>query len=138
MDRRIFAILLVLLIGAAPAAAQEQEIDNLTKFMRAKLIHSQKVLEALATEDFAAISKHSQELSLISQAEIWQVIQTPQYLEHSTAFRRSADSLTKAGKDKNLDGAALAYVEMTLKCVSCHKYMRQVRQAKLELPALRR
>jgi hypothetical protein len=35
----------------------------------------------------------------------------------SNQFRRSAETLIKDAKDKNLDAAALTYVEMTLTCV---------------------
>lgn len=39
-----------------------------------------------------------------------------------------------AAKKKNIDGAALAYMETTMKCVSCHKYVRAVRLTEIELP----
>jgi cytochrome c556 len=106
--------------------------NDVDEFMRLKLTHSQKVLEGLALEDFAMIAKNAQDISLLSQAASWQVLQTPEYLEHSGEFRRSADALTRAAQEKNLDGAALAYVAMTMKCVSCHKYVRGVRMARLE------
>jgi hypothetical protein len=50
---------------------------------------------------------------------------------HSNDFRRSADSIVQAAKAKNLDGAALAYVDMTLTCVRCHKHVRKVRETRL-------
>lgn len=126
--------LFVLTLMATPLRAQEDE--QLSAFMRAKLLHSQKILEGLTTEDYDMIAKHSQELSLLSQAESWQVLQTPEYLQHSTEFRRSADSLTEAARKKNIDGAALAYVEVTFKCVNCHKYVRRVRMADAGPPSL--
>ena len=46
------------------------------------------------------------------------------------AFRKQ---VVKSAKDKNLDGAALTYVELTRTCVKCHKYVREVRQAGLDL-----
>jgi cytochrome c556 len=109
---------------------KEPPVNQVSDFMQAKLTHSQKVLEALALENYDQIAKHSQEMSLLSQAASWQVLQTPEYLQHSIEFRRRADALTQAAKEKNLDGAALAYVEITLKCVQCHKYVRNVRMAR--------
>lgn len=106
--------------------------NDVGEFMRLKLEHSQKVLEGLALEDFPMIAKNAQDISLLSQAASWQVLQTPEYLEHSNEFRRSADALTRAAQEKNLDGAALAYVAMTMKCVTCHKYVRGIRMARLE------
>lgn len=104
-------------------------------FMRAKLEHSKKVLEGLALEDYAMIARESQEMSLLSQATNWQVLQTAEYLEQSQDFRRTADALTEAAREKNLDGAALRYVELTMQCVNCHKYVRKTRLASLPASA---
>ena len=66
-----------------PAVRREQpgkpapEPNRVGEFMKAKLQHAQRVLEGLATEDFDLIAKHSQEMSLLSQAATWQVLQTP-------------------------------------------------------------
>lgn len=120
----------------APAKAPEKTegaiANDVHDFMRLKLDHSQKVLEGIALEDFATIAKHSQAISLLSQEANWRVLQTPDYLQHSAEFRRAADALTAAANKKNLDGAALAYVDLTMKCINCHKYVRGVRMAKLE------
>ena len=97
--------------------------------MRKKLVHSQKVLEGISTDDLETVAKHAQELSLLSQEANWRVLQTPEYLEHSIEFRRAANAMTKAAKDRNADGAALAYLDVTMKCVTCHKYVRGVRTA---------
>ena len=115
--------------GLWAAAGQTQEPNDVGEFMRLKLDHSKNVLEGLALEDFDLIAKNAQDMSLLSLAASWQVLQTPEYLQQSNEFRRTADALTKAAQDENLDGAALAYVELTMKCVNCHKYVRGVRMA---------
>ncbi len=112
-------------------AASKQE-DKLRDFMELKLDHCQEVLRGIVVEDFDQIAKHAQELSLLSQAASWRVFQTTEYLQHSGEFRRTADALTEAARQKNLDAAALRYVDLTLKCVNCHKYVRGVRMASLE------
>jgi cytochrome c556 len=102
---------------------------SLRDFMRVKLSHSQKVLEGLTTPDFDMIAKNSEALKRLSLESDWQVIQTPEYQDFSKHFRRAADALTETAKKKNLDGAALAYVELTMNCINCHKYVRGVRMA---------
>jgi hypothetical protein len=133
-----FALALPLLFIGAVAQAEAQSPDvppeKLSKFMRAKLVHSQKILEALALEDFAQLAKHSQDLKLLSQESNWNVLQTEQYVLHSDDFRRRADALTDAAKKKNLDGASLAFVELALNCVQCHKHVRDVRGGRVEPP----
>lgn len=117
-------------LGFVPAQSDAQEANKVAIFMRAKLEHSQKVLEGLTLEDFDKIAKHGQEMSLLSQASTWQVLQTPEYHDRSVEFRRSVDAITEAARKKNLEGAALAYVDATMKCVSCHKYVRRVKMTR--------
>ena len=118
--------LIVVFTVALPALTQEP-MDKEQVFMRTKLAHSQKILEGLATEDFQTIALNSNQLKLISLDANWQVIQTEEYIRQSKDFRRAADSLTDAAKKKNLDGAVLAYFQLTQSCVSCHKYVRDQR-----------
>jgi hypothetical protein len=117
----------VLLLGV-PVVAETP--DQTKAFMRLKLIHTQNVLEGLATEDYALIAKSSQALVLASHESNWRVFQTPEYNQHSEDFRRIADALTKHAKEKNLDAAALDYVRLTTNCIHCHKYVRAERAKK--------
>ena len=103
--------------------------NDVSAFMRLKLNHSQKVLEGIATEDFDLIAKNSQQMGLLAQDENWKVYQTPEYRTHSAEFQRIAAALTKAGQDKNVDSAALAYIQLTMTCVNCHKHTRTIRLA---------
>ncbi len=122
---------IVLLVSSTWAAEPKPPVAT---FMRAKLGHSQKLLEALTTEDYDAMAKESQQLSLLTLAEQWEVLQTADYQQHSREFRRTAEALTEAAKKKNLDGAAFAYVELTMKCVNCHKYIKKARMASVDEP----
>jgi len=111
-------------IAVVSANEPGQKPDAVADFMRAKLGHSQHVLEGLALEDYDLIARGAQELALASQASSWQVLQTEEYARQSAEFRRSCDTLRGAAKARNLDGAALAWMEVTMKCVQCHKYVR--------------
>jgi hypothetical protein len=109
---------------AGIAAEAPPEADRVAVFMRAKLGHAEHVLEGLAVADYDLIERAAQELSLASLDSNWQVLQTEDYVRQSAEFRRACDALKKAAQEKNLDGAALAWVDVTLKCVQCHKYVR--------------
>jgi hypothetical protein len=65
----------------------------------------------------------------LSLTSSWSVLTTSEYEQASAEFRRSAEALHRAALEKGIDGAALAYVDMTLKCVQCHKYLRGARRA---------
>ncbi len=122
---------LCILLGIAWTTTQgEQPVKPVETLMRAKLIHSQSILEGLTSEDFVQIAKDAQALTLLSEEAGWQVVQTVDYIRHSDQFRRNTKALSDAAQRKNLDGATLAYVQVTLNCVECHKYVRSVQQAR--------
>ena len=100
--------------------------------MRAKLSHIQKVLEGLLTEDFDLMIVHSQKISLLTRALGWHMLESTEYAERSTEFRRSVNQLTQEAKKKDIDAAALAYIDVTMKCFQCHKYVRKMRHTYLD------
>src|SRR5260370_42213604 len=126
---------LALLVAVPALSGDEKEPTKLGKLMRKKLQSAQKLLEGLALEDYDKITKHADELMDISKAVEWHVHKTPQYEVRSNEFRRALDGLLEKAKDKNLDGVSLSYVEMTLSCVKCHKYVRKIGMGRLDSPS---
>lgn len=122
----LLTIAMLAAVATSPAAGE----DTLSAFMKAKLLHAEKTLEGLAKEDYDLIAKHSQAISLLCEDEMWAVLKTPEYQERSNEFRRSVDAITTAARKKNLEAATLAYVDATLKCVSCHKFVRNTRSGR--------
>ena len=112
----------------APSAREKTgantKANDAGAFMQLKLEHSQKVLEGVVLEDFALIKQHAQKLGSLALDENWQVLQTREYRDYSGEFQQIAGRLSKAADEKNLDAAALGYVELTLNCVNCHKHVR--------------
>ena len=126
------AVALVFLTQPTAQGRPEKPPAKANELMKKKLMHSQKVLEGIALNDFDTISKHGEELLLISKTAEWRVLKTTEYELFSNSFQRSAIDLVKHAKAKNLDAAALAYVELTLTCVKCHKHVREERQTAFE------
>lgn len=136
MRRALVVVLVVttgLLLAWGSGASQEPKKGR-NLLMQMKLTHAQKVLEGVAVADFTLIAKNAEELALVSKKAEWQALKTPEYQRYSDEFRRQAEELGKAAKDKNLDRAALAYVQLTMNCVNCHKHVREVRMARAEPP----
>jgi hypothetical protein len=123
-----------LMTAAEPPPGPTAAPDRVAGFMRAKLAHSDDVLEGLALADYDLIAKGAQELSLVSQDASWQVLQTEDYARQSVEFRRSCDGLMRAAKDENLDAAVLAWMDVTMKCVQCHRYVRDEQRAAADAP----
>jgi hypothetical protein len=118
---------LAILGGVLGTAGAEQPPRTRKEFMRQKLAFSQKVLEGLTLEDFGAIDKNARALRLLSQAAEWEVPTIPNatdYVTFTTEFQRLCGELVQKAKDKNIDGATLAYLRLTMNCVNCHKFVR--------------
>jgi len=127
-ERVVCSLLVIAMFACAGSPSRVLGQEKLSNFMRVKLDHAQQTLEGLSKADFDAIVKHSQAISLLCEDEMWMVMQTAEYRERSNEFRRTVNAITDAARKKNLEAAALAYVDATLKCVSCHKYIRQERK----------
>ena len=120
------AAILGLVAGAWIVSTFAQPEAGLTRkeFMREKLEHSQLILKGLTMEDYELIIQHGKRLSAMSREADWRVFENPDYDAQSLQFRQSVDRLVKAAGQKNLDGATLAYVSVTVHCVECHKFVR--------------
>jgi hypothetical protein len=123
--------LALLALGATVVAEQgkEQRPRSRAEFMRTKLEYSKKALEGLTLEDFDTIAKSARALRLLSQAAEWEVPTIPNatdYVALTREFQLLTDEMAKKAREKNIDGATLAYLRLTMNCVSCHKYVREV------------
>jgi hypothetical protein len=125
-----FVLTAVLALGLPLVSGHADDPQAVKALMKRKLENAQKVLEGVALNDFDKIGKHADELIAVSKATDWKVLKTAQYELYSNEFRRNAENLGQQAKAKSTDGAALAYVELTLTCVKCHKHVREVRMAR--------
>lgn len=134
---RIIRTLMVTVIGSATSLtpvnssepqekkAPPKKVESKSDIMKKKLIQSQKLLEGLALQDFDKIGSAADELALLRKEAAWMIIKSKEYEIFSWDFSRQIEAAKRAAKAKNVDAAALAYVDMTLTCVKCHKYVRE-------------
>lgn len=126
--RHLAYAFLGLTLLALPSSSQEKKKHEPDPLMVLKLKESQSLLEGLATNDSAKVQKSAEELLKISkQAQFRKAINTPAYEYHANSFQRAAETAIEKSKAKNIDGATLAYMDMTLTCVKCHQYTREQR-----------
>jgi hypothetical protein len=129
--RCVLPCLAVLALFAAVLAVQgaQQQPRSRAEFMRTKLEYSKKALEGLTLEDYDAIAKSAKALRLLSQAAEWEVPTIPNatdYVYLTREFQQLTEEMSEKARQKNLDGALLAYVRLTMNCVKCHKYVRDI------------
>jgi hypothetical protein len=121
----LFLLLPAIYLAREPASvAQEPGTKERATFMRLKLEPAKEILEAIALEHYEGILGNAERLRQLALDESWMVIQTEDYLRQSDEFRRSVGLIADAARNENLDGATLAYMQMTLNCVQCHKQLR--------------
>jgi hypothetical protein len=101
--------------------------------MRFKLEYAQKVMEGIALEDYDLITFNAARLKALGQSADWRHRQNAEYQRHTGEFIRHAEALARAGERKNLDAATIAYFQLTMSCVQCHRYLRGSEQAGLEV-----
>lgn len=112
-----------------PTVQEARPTKEQSIFMRRKLDASNQILEGLLIEDSGLVVKGAKGLLEMSNAEAWQVRNDVMYKQFSTEFQQSAKKLVEAAEKENFDGAALRWIDTTLKCIECHKFVRGARIA---------
>lgn len=131
------AVALSCLIGDAPLASGQDEpadkpaeveakVEQTTSFwMQKKLEYSQHILSGLALEDFEQIGRSAQAMQRLGKIEAFvRRHDTGAYRTQFRVFQFANEELIRFAADKNIDGAALAFTQLTLSCVNCHKQLR--------------
>jgi hypothetical protein len=119
-------VLSAILFGLAAAPAQGPGVNAV---MREKLVHTQKILEAVVTSDWNSLETQSRALERLTEDPRWIPLKYPEYAKYSSAFRQSVAALRKAAAAHDLEAAPRAYADVTLRCVECHRYMARSRLA---------
>jgi hypothetical protein len=123
---RLFVCIVLLGVSGASPAGQTAATSRV---MREKLVHSQQVLRAIMISDYALLDREAAALLQLTRAEGWQVLNSPEYIRHSDAFRRSIEELAESAKARDLDGAAVEYSSLVMRCYQCHRYLKGMRIA---------
>jgi hypothetical protein len=122
----LLAILLVAVAGGSSSSAQTPRLNTV---MRAKLDHSQNILEAVVTSNWQQLDRESRELARATQDPAWSVLAMPEYVRHTQAFLRATDDLIEAARLRDLEAASLGFISLSTSCVSCHRYIARARIA---------
>jgi len=100
------------------------QTSQLSKVMREKLSHSQAILGAVVTSDWATLDRESRALAMAVRDPAWSnALTEPEYLRQSDAFSRALQDLIEASSRKDLEGAGNAQIMLTASCVRCHLQM---------------
>jgi hypothetical protein len=113
-----------LFLSATGSVAQDPGIESPRSMMYEKLDHANGVLRGLTQNDFDAIGKEAQALSLISLEAHWRNDLPPSYAQYNSDFQWAIGGLIQMAEQKNLQGATLKYTQVVVSCVECHSVVR--------------
>jgi hypothetical protein len=102
----------------------EDPKDKASLWMKHKLVASQKILEGMTRGDYELIRKSAQGMQVMGYLEGWVRADMPGYKAQLQAFEYANGAIVRAAQDKNLDGVTIAYTQLTISCVQCHKLVR--------------
>ena len=114
------ALALSLLALLALQTARQGPVESL---MKAKAGYAHRLLDAVVLGDLETARDQAFRLKAVAETADWNVMDTPEYVRESEAFIRATDRLLQSAGSKNPEAVALAYVEVTLSCVHCHRYV---------------
>lgn len=128
MMRPFHCIVLVagMLFLAQTISADEPKAtsDEPSVWMKMKLEYSKKIIEGLAAGDFDMIAKNASAMNGLNRIEDFVRGRTPGYRTQLRIFQHANEEIAAQAKSRNLEGVALAFNQLTMSCVSCHKQLR--------------
>jgi hypothetical protein len=117
-------VLAILLALALPLRAQDGPAKKSSIWMKQKVQASQAILAGLSSADFEAIGQNAAAMSLVESLERWVRADSPGYRTQLRLFEFADRELIRAAREKNIDAATLAFNQLTISCVNCHKIVR--------------
>ncbi len=107
----------------APSVSNEKPMSF---WMAQKVEHSKRILEALTKEDYAQVEAEANKLRTIGKIEGFVRRKDPVYRRHQRSFDSSLADIAAQAHAQNVEGATLAFNQLTSSCVMCHKMLRTV------------
>jgi cytochrome c556 len=118
-------------LSICPSSGQEQkpsEQEKSSVWMKKKLEFSQNILAGLTEADFDKVRANAEAMNFLGYLEKWFRADMPDYKRQVSYFEFANRELIRQAREKNLDGATLAYNQLTVSCVQCHKIVRDVKK----------
>jgi hypothetical protein len=128
---RIYSALGACAVAWGIAASSAAQGPQLSRVMREKLQHTQKILEAVVTSDWSTLSAQTRALERLTNDPRWMVLKYPEYAEQSAAFVTAVRDLQRVAADRSAAQATDAYTRVIIRCVDCHRYVARARIARL-------
>jgi hypothetical protein len=107
--------------------AQTPAEQSMSVWMRKKLDYSQNILAGIANADFDKIAENAEAMRRLSKVEGFVRGRTPGYRTQLQIFEEATDEVIRQANKDNVEGAALAFTQVAMSCVNCHKHLREAK-----------
>ena len=109
-----------------PKAAEEKLDDkNPSIWMKKKLDYSQNILAGVTSEDFDKIADNARAMKGLGKFEAFVRSRNAAYTRQLQTFEEINDEIIRQADNDNVEGVALAFTQLTINCINCHKVLRQ-------------
>jgi hypothetical protein len=127
MDASRILLAAVTIFVLVPLTTGEEPVDGHgpSVWMRKKLDYSQAILTGLTSGDFDKIAENARAMHGLSKIEAFVRSRTPGYRSQLSTFLAANEELILQADEDNIEGATLAFTQVTISCVHCHKQLRQ-------------
>jgi hypothetical protein len=112
-------------LKAEPLQQPKEEEKDPSVWMRMKLEYSQRILEGVTKADFSMIEDNALKMRGLTRFERFFRGRWDGYKEQLQTFQQANDELVKQARKDNVEGATLAFTQVTISCVNCHKKLRE-------------
>lgn len=113
--------------AAAPEVTKDQPMSV---WMEKKLEYSKNMLEALTAGRYEDIEKHAEQMRVIGKIEGFVRGRSSSYKSHLQTFDLATRELKRQARAENIEGATLAFHQLTTSCVTCHQSLRETDETK--------
>jgi hypothetical protein len=134
MTRNVFLLLLCFVLPPVIGAEEPPPVDSesaeltdessMSIWMEKKLEYSRSLLKHLAMADFEELRSDAEKLKLLNRVEGFVRRRNPDYRDHVRTFNRVTAEIVRQAEQENIEGATLAFNQLTVCCVECHKSLR--------------
>jgi hypothetical protein len=109
---------------AVPITAKVTSEKTMSFWMAKKLELSKAILESLTTGNFDTMAKDAEQMQRLGRIE-GLVRRNKDYQTQMHSFRLANQELIRHSMRKNVEGATLAFNQLTTSCVVCHTMLRE-------------
>lgn len=106
-------------------AEEKPDAQNPSIWMKKKLDYSQNILAGLTEEDYDVIADNARAMKGLGKFEAFVRNRNAAYTRQLQAFEEINDEIIRQADNDNVEGVALAFTQLTINCVNCHKVLRQ-------------